>query len=44
MCVICGCLNLPDAFVEDVKFVISQALLLEDCDDSIVDAATQNTH
>lgn len=45
---VCGCfcfsLNLPDTFVEDVEFVICQTFFLEDCDDSVVDAATQQTH
>ena len=40
----CFCLNLPDTFVEDVEFVICQTFLLEDGDDSVVDAAAQQTH
>lgn len=36
-------LNLPDTFIENEEFVICQTFLLEDCDDSIVDAAAPNT-
>lgn len=36
-------LNSPDTFIENEEFVICQAFLLEDCDDSIVDAAAPNT-
>lgn len=38
----CGCLNLPDTFIEDIELIICQTFLLEDCDDGIVDAVTPN--
>lgn len=40
----CICVNSPDTFIEDIEFIVCQTLLLEDCYDSIVDAATPNTH
>lgn len=41
---LCACvsLDLPNAFIQGVKFVISQAFLLEDGYDGVVDAARQN--
>lgn len=35
--------DLPDTFIEDVKFIICQTFLLEDSYDGIVNAATQHT-
>ena len=37
------CFYIPDTFIEDVEFVVCQTFLLEDSDNSIVDAATPQT-
>lgn len=37
-------LDSPDTFIEDVEFIICQTFLLEDCYDSVVDAATSDTY
>ncbi len=41
---VCSCFsgwqNLPDTFIEEEEFIICQTFLLEDCYDSVVDAAT----